>query len=88
MKMQKQHYEEIKHMIRRVDAGHPGFMATAAEYRERGLTAKRFRFDILHRCVSLNYICDVLYPDDTHIDTALKQIARDLTGDKQTWSSR
>lgn len=96
MKIQKQHYAELKCMFAKLDrervaAGHPGFMKTAAEYRERGLSPKRFRWDWSHRAVGCRYICDVLYADglnDDHIDSAYRAIARELTDDKNTWSAQ
>ena len=95
MKMQRQHYEELKSMIaaldtQRVAKGLPGYAKTAAGYHERELSPLRFRHDWLRGAVSSQWVCDVLYPagiNDDHIDSALRQIARELTGDKHHWSA-
>lgn len=41
---------------------------------------KRFRWDLLYGLVGSNWVCDTLYPylNDNHIDSALKQICKDL----------
>jgi len=56
-------------------------METLADYRARGLTSKRWRWDLLWRAKRLGFIPerfieDTLYSycEDTHIDTALRRI--------------
>ena len=46
--------------------------------------AKRLRWDLLYDSVTSRWICDNLYSyvDDTHIDTALRSIMRDLEADQ------
>ena len=45
---------------------------------------KRMRWDLLSAAVGSRWICDNLYEyaDDTHIDTALRRIMRELGVDK------
>ena len=96
MKIQPQHYAELKSAIAKLDQarvanGHPGYAATAAEYREKGFTPRRFRFDWQYAAISSHWVAGVIYPtgcNDDHIDTALRAIARELTADPQHWSAR
>ena len=57
-----------------------------ADYKARGLTDKRYRWDLTY-CQNVDnpesatrFICDILYDylDDSHIDTALKHIIKPL----------
>ena len=45
-------------------------------YRAKGLSHKRFRWDLLWAAVPSQWLCDNLYPylDDSHVDTALRSI--------------
>jgi hypothetical protein len=96
MKISKQAYEELRSQIAKLDrdriaAGLPGYAATAAEYRERGHSPLRFRAEWLRAAAGSRWVCDVLYMEglnDDHIDSALRQVARDLTADKDHWTAR
>lgn len=76
MKIKPEHFAEIKAAILR-DAAAPYLR----DYLARGLTEKRWRWDLLNRSVSAAWICANVYPyaNDEHIDTALRAITRDPT---------
>lgn len=71
MKIKKEHIDYMKHAIC-ADSKAP----TLAEYTQKGLSAKRWRWDLLYRAKISAWISDNIYPyaDDTHIDTALRHI--------------
>jgi hypothetical protein len=89
MKIKEEHYDVLKKAISGVLQSHP--MADR-EYHTRGLSAKRYRWDLLH--AAKVRICDTRnafgtepnaiyfpvydYLDDTHIDTALRAVVREL----------
>jgi len=73
MKIKQEHFKYIEAKI--------GIFLTAnsmlkKEYNERGLSAMRFRWDVLRFADLTNFLCDILYNylDDNHIDTALRKI--------------
>lgn len=78
MKIQPDHYRTLCHAIYRSQQG----METLEEYTEQhGLTAKRWRWDLLWRAKRVGFlperfIEDQLYSyvNDDHIDTALRRI--------------
>jgi hypothetical protein len=78
MKIDSKHYQQLCHAIYRSQQG----METLAEYTEQhGLTAKRWRWDLLWRAKRVGYLPDRFiedtiysYANDTHIDTALRRI--------------
>lgn len=96
MKIKKQCYEDMKFYVsswdkRRVQQGLPGFMATAALYREEGHSPRRFRGDVLRTAIGSQYVSDVLYPlglNDDHIDSAMRRICKELTGGDKHWSEQ
>lgn len=52
-----------------------------ARYRLQGLSPRRFRWDCTYAAKLSQWFCDVLYADDmddTHIDTALRAVMRDM----------
>ena len=79
MKMQKAHYDYLKRAIgshlENRDAP-----SIVSNYRDNGLTPKRFRWDCTYGAKLSTWICDNLYDylDDTHIDTALRSVMREL----------
>lgn len=95
MKINDQIYAEFYSAFARLDRervarGLPGFCAVAADYRERGFSPLRFRFDWMYGAVSSRWVCDVVYPtgcNDDHIDTALRRVVRELTDDKNHWAA-
>jgi hypothetical protein len=73
MKMRTEHYERLRKSIL-ANSKAP----CLPEYLAKGLTEKRWRWDLLWATVSSQWICDNLYPylNDDHIDTALKAITK------------
>lgn len=76
MKIKPEHQQQLMHAIYRSMQG----METLEEYKAHGLTAKRWRWDLLWRAQRVGYlperfIEDVLYTycNDEHIDTALRR---------------
>jgi hypothetical protein len=50
------------------------------------VTPKRYRWDLLYGAKLSQWVCDTLYPygiNDTHIDTALRQIVAKLDRETQ-----
>ena len=83
MKIQPQHFEALKAGVLSFTADHPFLQS---EYRKKGLSEKRYRWDLLRSCSitdinGIEWICKNLYPylDDTHIDTALKKAVSYIT---------
>jgi hypothetical protein len=74
MKMTKEHFAYIRTAICR-----DGFAPTLPDYKARGLSAKRYRWDMLYRAGLSKWICDNLYPylNDEHIDTAMRSLFPD-----------
>lgn len=74
MKMQSEHYDYLEEAVQQVQSDKP--KATVQSYLVRGLTALRFRWDLLSVAVSKGYFdFSVLHGyDDSHIDTALRRI--------------
>jgi len=73
MKIKPEHIDYIKHAICQ-DAKAP----TLSEYTNKGLTAKRWRWDLLYRAKLSQWVCDNIYPyaNDEHLDSALRHITR------------
>ena len=67
MKIKPEHVEHIRTAICK-DSTAP----TLDAYTRQGLSAKRWRWDLLYRAGLSRWICDNLYPyaNDEHIDTA------------------
>jgi len=88
MKMKQEHYDALKEQISlfldKVKQEHGrSFIDLHMDYIEQGLSEKRFRWDLWY--VSSNNrppdFIDELYEyiNDTHIETALKRIVKELT---------
>ena len=82
MKIKAEHYEYMKRAIEAATFDKP-VVELEGRYRARGLTPKRFRWDCSHAARLTTWMCDNLYSylNDTHIDTALRAIMRDLNCD-------
>ena len=78
MKITPEHYRTLSHAIYRSQQG----LETLDEYvNQHGLTAKRWRWDLLWRAKRVGYLPDRFiedtlysYANDDHIDTALRHI--------------
>jgi hypothetical protein len=77
MKITPEHYRTLCHAIYRSRQG----METLDEYIQHGLTAKRWRWDLLWRAKRVGFLPDRFiedtiysYANDDHIDTALRHI--------------
>lgn len=80
MKIQSEHYEYMrlamsnsKHLLQTI-------RQNALKSKVVKDAEKRIRWDLMHSGVSPKWICDNIYPyaDDTHIDTALRQIMKEI----------
>ena len=71
MKIKQEHFDHMKAAIC-ANAKAPTLYA----YTSRGLTEMRWRWDLCYQAGLSKWICDNLYSymDDTHIDTALRNI--------------
>jgi len=75
MKMKPEHYAT---MAAALDAIRPLLDAAVEEYKARGLSEMRYRWDAFTRAQvagnSTRWMCDVLYPylNDAHVDSALR----------------
>jgi hypothetical protein len=78
MKIHANDYERMRShcaLIMRRDT----FPQVVAEYRAKGLSDKRLRWDVLHAS-KFPIVPLYSYLDDEHIDTALKMIFASVTG--------
>ena len=88
MKITTEHYEQMKTAIASLDREavnkHAEAVLSEGKFKDYG---KRMRWDLLHASKlssrsadNFNFVCDVLYKyaNDEHIDTALKNIVREL----------
>ena len=81
MKMKPEHYAHMKAEITKLDrervAAHKA--ALAYDLRVKDLN-KRLRWDLSYAAKLTSWICDNLYSylDDSHVDTALRSIIREL----------
>ncbi len=74
MKIKLEHFEMLKKACDDVTDKAPGMLE---QYKRLGFSPKRYRWDILWAStVKSSWISENLYPymDDTHIDTALRNI--------------
>lgn len=74
--MTKEHFNHLKEICSETIKKHPNMKQ---EYSDKGLSSMRYIWDILDLSDdSLNFICSHLYSylDDTHINTALKNICK------------
>ena len=76
MKLKPEHFAHMKAAIL-ANSKAP----TLPSYLARGLTEKRWRWDLLYAAKLSPWICANIYPyaNDEHIDTALRVITRDPT---------
>ncbi len=76
MKIESTHLEFMQNAIADFDTP-----AAAALYKSKGLTPKRYRWDCLYKAGLSKWICDNLYSymNDTHIDTALRNIIKNYS---------
>jgi phosphatidylserine/phosphatidylglycerophosphate/cardiolipin synthase-like enzyme len=77
MKIAPDHFRTLSHAIHQARQG----MDTLDEYVRYGLTAKRWRWDLLWRAKRLGFLPErfiedniYTYANDDHIDTALRRI--------------
>ena len=94
MRIRKDQYDYMKRAIEQLDIDRD-LLAHAKQYERDGLTPKRFRWDSCYGAALTKWICDFVYrdgpdgdyngTDDTHIDTALRKIMRDVG---VVWASR
>lgn len=81
MKMKPDHYNHMKSAIASIDtakvASHKEALTHDARVKD---LEKRFRWDLCHAAIPSSWICDNLYSylDDSHVDTALRSIIREL----------
>ena len=72
MKITKEHFQIISEKCAEVVAQYP----TAAEdYKNSGVSATRYRWDVARKAGLIQFFCDVIYKyaNDDHIETALKK---------------
>ena len=74
MKMKKEHFEYMQTTLTKfvLESGFPDL----SQYKEKGLTEKRYRWDLSYSAKLTPWICKNLYSylNDDHIDTALRVI--------------
>lgn len=81
MKIKTEHYKEMLNVLSKVDKDavrkHKESLKQDARVKD---IEKRFRWDLLYAAKLSPWICDNLYSylDDSHIDTALKSIIKEL----------
>lgn len=80
MKMQAAHYEHLFAAIKpnaNKIAAHRQFIVHEGKAKD---VDKRLRWDLMYYAQLSPWVCATLYPylDDGHIDTALRQVIRDL----------
>lgn len=75
MKMKPEHFEYLRAAIGAFDSEQ-----ARAEYRAKGLTLKRYQWDLTYMARLTPFICESLYPylNDTHVQTALNRIVPEL----------
>lgn len=81
MKIKPEHYDYIKHAIANIDSialiAHKQRVIESGKYKK---FAARIMNDCLYFAVGSQWVCDNLYPyiDDTHVQTALRRINKEL----------
>ncbi len=80
MKIQLSHYNYMKSKMAENASRIPDHIARIKDDPRIKDLDKRIRWDWLYGSIPSSWICDNLYPymDDTHIDTALRAIVKDL----------
>ncbi len=76
MKMKPEHFDYLRATVGAYDSAQ-----ARAEYRAKGLSLKRYQWDITYTAGLTRFICEALYPylNDDHIQTALNRIVPELT---------
>lgn len=71
MKIQQEHVEFIDNAIRDFNT-----VEAKQHYVSQGLSAKRYRWDLLYKAGLSKWLCDNIYPyaNDDHIDTVLRSL--------------
>lgn len=81
MKIRPEHYEVMRLAIQRITPDMRAHVAAkaATDPRVKDL-AKRIRWDLLWLTGLTKWLCDTVcpYADDTHVDTALRAIVKEL----------
>lgn len=77
MKIKPEHYQHMKLEIEKILPNLPEIKAAIQNAKDFN---KRLRWDLSYKAKLTPYICDNIYSyaDDSHIDTALKRIAKEL----------
>ena len=80
MKLTKEHFDHIRNAIKpraHLAPQHRAYLASRPEVKDLDV---RVRWDFLHAAGLTPWICACVYPyaNDTHIDTALRRIQREL----------
>jgi hypothetical protein len=76
MKIKVEHMAHMRSAIELALKAHP---EARDQYKEAGLSAKRFRWDALNKAGLTPWLCSDVYSyaNDSHIDTALRAILGD-----------
>lgn len=76
MKITAEHFAQLSAMLTPLDIDD-----LRTQYKAKGLTDKRYRWDLLWAAGCTTFLCKVLYKymDDTHVDTALRSIVKPLS---------
>jgi hypothetical protein len=81
MKITQEHYKILRNEISMLpsDEVSQHKKALLSDPRVKDLD-KRFRWDLMYRAGLNKWVCETLYPymNDTHLDTALKSVVKDL----------
>jgi O-methyltransferase involved in polyketide biosynthesis len=80
MKITDEHYNHLKTVMStfaNLIKGHRDYLVVEGKAKD---IEKRLRWDVLKSAVPSVWICDNLYPyiNDTHIDTALRSIMKEI----------
>jgi len=86
VKIKLEHYLHMKEAMRAAQANKPLLNRSYYEANKIGQDcAKRHRWDLFYAAKLTLFACDVIYKyaDDTHIDTALRSIVKELELNKE-----
>lgn len=87
MKIKPEHYshmlEECRHVARHMPYNRAEYIARISSIPNIEKSTdpdKRYRWDLMYAAGLSRYVCDNVYPyaNDDHIDTALRQIVKEL----------
>ena len=78
MKITKEHYAHMRDAMRAAAERQQGI--TTRTYEAEGLTAQRYRWDLMWSAKLNSWVCANIYPyaNDEHLDTALRSIVIEL----------